>query len=220
MSSSKPDKATLEDDVKLWKLPDIMDEEKKRRQQLATASELEDIQKQAYEEAHQKGYQDGMQRSEQEINLLREKARQLDVLMGALSEPFAELDDSVVEQISDLAIAVARQLIRRELHTDPGQVIAVVREAMAELPVGSRNVEIHLHPEDASLVSEALSLSESEQQATERLWRIVEDPAQTRGGCRISSENSTIDASVETRLNRVIAQMLGGERETDEQPAT
>jgi len=40
----------------------------------------------------------------------------------------------------------------------------------------------------------------------------VEDPVITRGGCRISSENSSIDAQVETRLGAAIAAVLGDER--------
>ena len=46
-------------------------------------------------------------------------------------------------------------------------------------------------------------------------WQIAEDPVMTRGGCRIEAENSKIDASVEQQLNRVIANLMGGERERD-----
>jgi len=106
--------------------------------------------------------------------------------------------------------AVAKQLVRRELKTDPGQVLAVVREAMAALPLAARNVRLHLHPEDATLVREMLTLGDNE-----RGWQIVEDPVLSRGGCKISSDTSQIDASVERRLHTVIANVLGGQRETD-----
>ncbi|MBT8143492.1 MAG: flagellar assembly protein FliH, partial [Gammaproteobacteria bacterium] len=44
---------------------------------------------------------------------------------------------------------------------------------------------------------------------------IVEDPVITRGGCRISSASSQVDATVETRLARVINSILGDDRDSD-----
>ena len=215
MTTSKTSGISSSDEVKLWKLPEVMDEDETRKRELTTTAQLENIQKQAYAEAHEKGYKDGLKRSEEELSAIQ---KNFNNLMVSLTEPFADMDDMVVEQMAELSIAIARQLIRRELHTDPGQVIGVVREAMTELPIGSRNIEIYLHPEDASMVRDAFAISEGEQQTVERLWRIIEDPAQTRGGCRITSENSLIDATIEARINRVIAQLLGGEREHDDQP--
>lgn len=214
MSSS--DAMSDNNDIQRWELPEILDEVTRQKQSIATAAELENIQKQAYAEAYEKGYQDGLKAGAAEI---QQTTSQLENLMQALSEPFEELDDAVVDQMAELSIAIARQLIRRELQVDPGQVIAVVREAMTALPVGSRNIEIHLHPEDALLVRDAFSVSPGEYKGTERPWHIVEDPVQTRGGCKVTSENSMIDASVETRINRVVAQLFGGEREDDNAPA-
>ncbi len=195
-----------------WQIPKLLDEAGRKKQTISTAAELEEIQKQAYKEAHEKGFQDGLKAGAVEI---QQRAQQMETLIHSLVEPFEEMDNMVVEQMADLSIAIARQLIRRELQTDPGQVVAVVREAMTSLPIGSRNIEIHLHPEDAKLVREAFSISLEEQKDTERPWHIVEDPVQARGGCKVTSENSLIDATVETRINRVVAQLFGGEREDD-----
>jgi flagellar assembly protein FliH len=81
---------------------------------------------------------------------------------------------------------------------------------MSILPVSSRNISLILHPEDASLVRETYELSESELG-----WRIVEDPVLARGGCRISTETSQVDATLESRLATLIAPLLGGERDLD-----
>jgi flagellar assembly protein FliH len=131
----------------------------------------------------------------------------------ALQQPFAELDAAVEEQVSQLAMLVARHLVRRELKADPGQVVAVVREALAALPITSRSVRLHLHPEDAQLVRQAFSLNEQEAHI-----QVLDDPVQSRGGCRVQTDNSQIDATVETRLNALIARVLGGEREEDVAP--
>ena len=46
-------------------------------------------------------------------------------------------------------------------------------------------------------------------------WKIVEDPLITRGGCKVNTEVSHIDATVENRLAAVIATLFGGDREQD-----
>jgi len=110
-------------------------------------------------------------------------------------------------------MTVARHLVRRELKTDSGVVVSVVREAVALLPASVRRIRVFLHPEDAGLVRQALSVSSDD--GDELRWRIIEEPTLTRGGCRVESEDSRIDATVEARLGALIARALGGEREED-----
>jgi flagellar assembly protein FliH len=138
---------------------------------------------------------------------LRAHVQWLEAVLDLQARPLAELDESVLRQLATLAGAIARQLVRRELRTQPEQIIAVIRETVALLPAAARDVRIHLHPEDAALVRERLV-----EPAAERAWTLVEDPVIARGGCRISSENSSIDAQVETRLGAAIATVLGDER--------
>ena len=135
----------------------------------------------------------------------------LEELLQSLDEPFRQLDQSVEQQLAELAMLVARQLVRRELKTEPEQIISVVREALTALPVAARDVRLALHPEDATLIRETLSIGADDQHI-----QLVEDPVQGRGGCKVLTDTSQIDASVESRLNAVIAKVLGGQRSTDE----
>jgi flagellar assembly protein FliH len=131
-------------------------------------------------------------------------------MLTLLAEPLQALDDGMEQELVALAMAAAKLIVRRELKTDPAQVLAAVREAMGALPAASRNVRLHLHPEDAALVRETLKVSEGEQ-----TWRIVEDPVIARGGCKVITDTSLIDASVEARLLAITAAVLGGERSQD-----
>ena len=121
-----------------------------------------------------------------------------------------ELDKQVVDELVDLSMAVARQIIRRELKTSPGEIVAVVKEAINLLPVSASDVNLELHPEDAALVRNALLPSDADTP-----WQITEDPLLSRGGCRVSTNTSRIDATVENRINAAIAAVLGGERDVD-----
>ena len=169
-----------------------------------TAGRLEELQKEAFDEAFQKGHAEGLAAGEAAV---RERAGRFDELLRALSEPFDRLDDSVEKQLVELAIAIVKQLFRREIKIDPSHVIGVVREAIQLLPIASRNVQVQLHPDDAALVRETLSPAEGEP-----AWTIVEDPLIAQGGCRITTENSHIDATTEARLQAIINATLGDER--------
>jgi flagellar assembly protein FliH len=178
-----------------------------------TASQLESVHGQAFaegfaqgeEEGRKKGYQEGLARARAEIG---SQGELLASILHGLSRPLEAVDQEVEDLLASLAMGVARHLVRRELKADPGQVIAVVREAVSALPSNAREVRLHLHPEDALLVRATLGVIDGE-----GTWEIVEDPVLTRGGCRVVTDISQVDATVEHRLASVIARVMGEERE-------
>lgn len=179
-----------------------------------TVEQLEAIQQEAFQEAYDKGFQAGHQEG---INSgateIATKSQHLQHIIQSLADPLQAVDDTVREELLALSLAVARQIVRRELRQDPEQVVAVVREALGALPSAARNISIHLHPEDATLVRDSLAVGEGDGEN----WRLAEDLTLTRGGCRVESNTSRIDASVEKRLNSVVAELMGGTR-SDDQP--
>jgi len=175
---------------------------------LLTAKKIEEIQQRAYDESYAQGYKEGLAAGQKAI---KAAAEHLQRSLGALNAPFAEMDEQVEQELVALAVAIARQVIRREIKADPGQVVAVVREAITSLPVASRNVRVFLNPDDAAVVREALSLTEGE-----RAWQILEEPTMTRGGCRVVTDTSQVDANLESRLASIVTRLMGGERINDE----
>ena len=184
-----------------WRVPAIDGSD---GQGYLTAGKLEELQKAAYEEAFAKGHAEGLAAGAEEI---RKRGERYDELLRALCEPFDRLDESVEKQLVELATTLVRQLFRREIRLDPTHIIGVVREAIQKLPIASRNAQVHLHPDDATLVRESLAPAEGEP-----AWSIVEDPLIARGGCKVTTESSQIDATAEARLNAVISAALGDER--------
>lgn len=167
-----------------------------------TARQIEQLHQQAREEGYAQG----------RAEALAEVRAPLETLLRALAEPLKDFDDAAERELLALVMVVARQIVRRELKTDPGEIVGCVREALTILPSTARQVRVHLHPEDAELVRTALHIEGPE---AEYGFRLVEDPTLTRGGCRVTSENSQVDATLEARLAAVAARLLGGEREHD-----
>jgi flagellar assembly protein FliH len=180
-----------------------------------TAEEIEALQRQAYEEARQQGltegreqgYAEAWRRGEGEV---RDAVTRLRDIVLQLAEPLERVDEAVVAAVGDLAVLIARHLVRRELKADPGEVVGVVRETMRHLPISPRAARIRLHPDDVELVQHAFALRDDS-----KSWRLEPDPLVTRGGCVVETDSSRIDASVEARLAAIAARMLGGEREGD-----
>lgn len=209
MTTSKVIESDNLTSYKRWELPVVNDPHASAS---ATAKELQTIQQQAYNEGFALGQKEGNEQKKHEIE---ESAASLRSIIELLSNPLKNIDDEVVEQLSQLSMSVAKQIIRRELHTSQGEIVGIVREAMNALPASTRKITLNIHPDDAELIRNAFSLGQ-EDESDELRWKVVEDPMITRGGCKISSENSRVDATVEARLNRVISTLLGGEREFDE----
>ncbi len=170
-----------------------------------TVSGLADLQEEAYREAFDQGLAEGRDAGRGEV---RAQVDKLAAMFHGLARPFEVLDAEVERELLTLAMALARQIVRRELKTDPTQIIGVIRDAIAALPAAAREVRVHLHPEDAAVVRENLAPIESEP-----AWTIVEDPVMARGGCQIKTTTSRIDARLETRLTAILSELMGSERQ-------
>lgn len=204
-------------EISRWDLPSVSGKAIQARRPGKTVSELEDVERRAYEEAFAQGREAGLAAAKAEhaqiLAQAKAQATRLQQIVDSLARPLQDVDAQVESELVNLALTVARQLVRRELRIDPSQVIAIIRETVALLPVAARDVRVHLHPEDAAIVRERLAAT-----TAERAWTVVEDPVLTRGGCRVTTDSALIDARLETRVNTVIATILGDERAAARSP--
>lgn len=171
--------------------------------QLPTLEDLERIQEDAHKEGYAAGYEEGSTKGHLE-------ASELHKLIQSLDRALNSLDQEIAQEIQALAIELARQVVRNSLLTDPEVILAVVREALLQLPHASTVIKVH--PEDAELLKRYLS------EHYENIeHRVVEDPRIKRGGCLIeSSEGATLDAQVQTRWRRVVEALSPSAAQLDE----
>lgn len=177
---------------------------------IPTADEIEQWHQQAQEEGYQQGYQQGLQQAEQEKEQSKEQLQQL---LDFFEHPLQALNDEVEQQLNQLVVTLAQQLVRREIKAEPGEIIGLIRDSVQLLPASSRRIRISLNPDDAELVRNTLQLDEHEE---EQSWKLIEDPMITRGGCEIKSDKSVINATLENRLQALAASILGGDRAEDQ----
>ncbi|MEM7611762.1 MAG: flagellar assembly protein FliH [Pseudomonadota bacterium] len=184
---------------------------------MLTAGELEAVQKEAYDEAYAEAFAKGLE--EGRAQGLREAAGEISqqhaLLKDALhhlASPLAELDDTLELQLATMVTVMVGRLFRRELVMDPDSIIGLVREAVQLLPIAARNIEVHVHPDDADrLATIAAAAGDSDTLAAQR-WSIVADASLSRGGCMVKTDSAQIDARVESRIEQMINDLVGDQR--------
>jgi|HubBroStandDraft_5_1064220.scaffolds.fasta_scaffold127056_2 flagellar assembly protein FliH len=166
------------------------------------------------QQAEAAGYAAGLARAQAEqqprLAQLNAQIERFTALLSELAEPLRLLDAEMERALLSLALAIGSQLARRTLRQEPAQIIAIVRECLKQLPLASRDVRVRLHPEDAAVVRAQLAPV-----AGEHAWTLIDDATLTRGGCRIESEHSQLDARFESRLQALVASALGDERSVE-----
>lgn len=187
--------------------PDVSVEALERIQRDAHAEAFEQGRREGHDAGFREGREAGLEQGQAEGRRLVQRLRQI---LDATAEPAAQLDQAAEDELAALALAAARQVIRREIQTQPGEVVAVVREAVGLLPLAAREITLRLHPEDAAVVRE--TLGEGERSA----WRLQDDPTLSRGGCVVETPRSRVDASLERRLNALAADLLGAQARVED----
>ncbi len=198
-------------------LPVEMEEVPLDEVQPLTLEELESIRQEAYNEGFAAGEKDGFRSSTLKVRqeaeaALGAKLGSLERLMRSLFDPIAEQDAQLEKSMVGLVEHIARQVIQRELVLDSSHIESVMREALKLLPLGVGNVRLYINPQDFEQVK---ALRERH----EETWRIVEDAALQPGGCRVETEHSRIDATVETRISQIMAKLLDQAHEQVLNPA-
>ena len=169
-------------------------------------AELEQIKQEAFAQGLKEGQAQGLAESRE---MIQQKTVALEMLLEQLSEPLSQCGEQTQQQVLKLAFAVARQIIRREIQQDPTQLIAIIREALRLLPIGAQKIRVQLHPEDAAIIRQALNIDPD---SASGRWRIQDDPSVERGSCRLQTENSKVDASIDKQVAVLFSKVAGGLR--------
>ncbi len=181
-----------------------------------TVEELEQIREEAYNEGFATGEKDGFHsgqlKGQQEArDKLDARLLELENLMSNLMQPMHNQDAQIEDMLLMLVQQTVRSVIQRELTTDSSQIVHVLRSALKSLPLGAENIRIYLNPADFETVKALRERHEAS-------WRLLEDDQLLPGGCRVETEHSQIDASLETRLEQALSQLQDQHQEQRANP--
>jgi flagellar assembly protein FliH len=155
-----------------------------------------------FAKAFAQGQQAGAAAAQQETAALAKKlAATLDDLMRVRNDMIRHTEKQMVQ----LALAVARRVVHREVSIDANLLVTMMRVALERVSDAAR-VTVRLNPADHQQVSAALSGTVTGDQVT-----LAADARLPRGGCRVESEYGDIDAGVDAQIQEIARALLGGD---------
>lgn len=158
---------------------------------LPTAAEVEAIERQAHDEGFRAG-----------LALGQDTSRRIAALLDGVSESVARMEREMAQSLIKLAIDLARQVVRESISARPELIVPVIDEALSGLARSAEPGALHVHPDDLPIVAERLGDA-----LAHAGWKAFGDDRMTRGGCRLEFAGGQVDATIEARWNRVMAQL-------------
>jgi flagellar assembly protein FliH len=106
-------------------------------------------------------------------------------------------------QMVQLALAVARRIVHREISLDQDLLVAMARVALDRLGE-SAQVTVRLNPQDFEATAAARAT-----QFTGTHVSVVADARVGHGGCRVESEFGVMDAGADAQIQEIARALLG-----------
>lgn len=165
-----------------------------------TQRRLAELEREAFTKGYASGEQAGLEagntRADAMLRRLGETLTELDGLRGQI---VAQTERQMVQ----IALAVARRILRREVSMDQDLVVALARVALDRL--GDQvTATIRLNPDDCA----AIVARRGSEWAGTRIT-VVADPIVSRGGCRVESDLGFVDAGIDAQFEELVHALLG-----------
>ena len=139
---------------------------------------LEIEKKRAFEQSYQEAATQAKIEWDAKFNLINNIA-------DALNQPLNDIDKIIQEKSVEIAISIAKQIVRRELSLDSGQIVSTVKQAIELIPTDGEQINIHINPSDEDNVKDLFSSNEKLSK-----YNIIYDPTISVGGCKASTDYS------------------------------
>jgi flagellar assembly protein FliH len=148
--------------------------------------------------ARQQGYQEGETAAAHKAAQQQQQA--LERMAHSIEETVAlrlRMRQQMEEDLIQLAIAIARRILHRELSVDPEALLGIVKASLRRIEKRDLH-RLRVAPADARLLEQHLAAL----QLPARV-EIVADPSLERGSFLLETGRGTLDASIETQLEEI-----------------
>ena len=115
-----------------------------------------------------------------------------------LEEQYIKFDEflkKIEEELGQTAIKIAKEVIDKEISTSSNQIAHHLASSLIKELSNVKNIEIRVNPEDSEYIKEQFSKNEH--------VKISADDAISKGGVVIISDGGNIDATMQTRLEKL-----------------
>jgi flagellar assembly protein FliH len=163
-------------------------------------AQLAEVEREAYGRGHAQGEIAGAEAAGQRGDALVQRlAQTLEELTVLRTEMIRQTERQMVE----LALAVARRIVHREVSLDNDLLFAMARVALERLGDSAR-VTVRLHPDEY----EAAGAGRLAPKIGTNVM-VLADPRVERGGCRVESDLGAMDVGVDAQIQEIARALLG-----------
>lgn len=153
------------------------------------------------QDAIAKGYAEGMQGAQEEIN---EKKAALTKWIEFMQNPIQLIDDQLTQELIQTIIWISQYCIGVELSVNPDKLKSLVNEIKSELPSLRGNKILGMNPEDVNWLK--TQFTDKEIPGIEAA--LSADPSLKRGDFYLKDEHSELDGRIQTRFITLFAKYL------------
>jgi flagellar assembly protein FliH len=123
-------------------------------------------------------------------------------LFESAQSQLAEQEQVMAKGVLELACELARQVVRRELSTNPNALQPVIREALGVLAADSKAALVRMNAVDMDVLSDVIRKEFSGLALT-----LLADNSMTRGGCLVEAAGTVVDGTLQKRWSRAVASL-------------
>lgn len=155
-------------------------------------------------EAASRGYKEGLEQAQEEINNQKtELARWINLIQN----PIQLLDEQLTQELMQTVIWLSQECIGIELSLHPEKLCALIEQVKEELPSLQKNKQLAMHPDDVAWIKQEMKPSEF----PELHQLLVSDSELHRGDFYLSSEHNELDGRLHSRLSTLFAKYINKE---------
>jgi flagellar assembly protein FliH len=156
-------------------------------------------QAEGFAQGREEGFAQGLEEAKVEIN---EKIALLVAMQAKLSQQIQFVREEMAKELVDLTLNAGRALVSNALEAKPDLINDVIQQALQGIPVFQLPAKIMLHPKDALLVEEFQGPA-----LKQAGWVIQPNDQVARGDCLIETGSNRIDASIESKWQKLAIAM-------------
>lgn len=131
---------------------------------------------------------------------VQEQAARLNAMAQACAAAINGLEAEIGQSLIQLATRIAEQVLGDQLRQHPDYILTLVQDVLQSRPELSASLNLRLHPDDLGLVNSFL-----QQNPELSNYRLIADERITRGGCIAETALGSVDATLETRWQRIVS---------------
>lgn len=217
-------------------LAEIGDQEIEIEVQPYTAEQLENIRQQAYNEGleqgliegrqkgetlgHEAGYQEGLTQgvaagklsgeeqgriaiekklTQVQVQQAQEHAQQVSAILKGMQNFLIKQSQNIEKVLPELVEKLARAVVGEELNQGSEHIVSLVQFAMDALPLSSEHLQIELNEADVPYLESAFEMADFSA-------KIFVNKQISAGGCKIKTQHSHINFTLDERWTRIIQQ--------------